>query len=291
MPGLLKDGERWRLELKDCIPHMMEDMPESSVDMAVFSPPFPQLYAYTALPEDLGNSEDMAGSAKLHLGFFYRGLSRVLKPGRVAVVHVAQIPVRQTDDVNMGRYDYRGLNIRMALKAGLVYDYDWLVTKNPQAQAVRTHKHELLFVTMGRDGCKSSGAMGDYLIKFRKKGINEVPVKSDKEVTREEWIRWAEAAWTDIKQGDTLQTRGAKGPNDTRHVCPLQLEVIRRLIKLFSNKDDLVFSPFAGIGSEGYVAMKEGRRFYGCEIKPEYYDTATRNLRAVERSSGSREFF
>ena len=273
----LLNGAQWAIHHGDCIPHMHEDMPPHSVDHAVFSPPFPSLYAYTSQAEDIGNSEDIRSEAKLHLSWFYRGLSRVLKPGRVAIVHVMQIP-RLKRSGEVGLHDFRGLNIRIGERAGLVYEYDWLVTKNPQAQAIRTKSREMQFAGLEADRAKCRGALGDYLIKFRAPGDNAIAVRGGGGVTRNNWIDWAEAAWTDIRETDTLNVREAKGPEDTKHICPLQLDVIARSIKLYTNHDEIVFSPFTGVGSEGHEAMRLGRRFYGCEIKDEYIETARRNI-------------
>lgn len=271
----------WTLHEGDCIPHMLEDMEPESMDMAVFSPPFPALYAYTSDACDIGNSEDLKHEAKLHLGYFYAGLARVLKPGRVAIVHVMQIP-RLKRSGEVGLHDFRGLNIRLGERAGLVYEYDWLIRKNPQAQAIRTKSRELQFSGLESDRAKSRGTLGDYLIKFRAAGVNEVPIQSEDQVSRNDWIEWAESCWWNIKETDTLNTRNAKSEEDVKHICPLQLGVIRRIVKLYSNPGEIVFSPFAGIGSEGYEALRHGRRFYGCEIKPEYIAEAKRNLsRAV----------
>lgn len=279
-------SEDWTIHEGDCIPHMLTEMQPASVDMAVFSPPFPTLYAYTGEACDIGNTEGM-DEMKIHLGYFYRGLARVLKPGRVAVVHVMQIPrLKRTGGV--GLFDFRGFNIRLGERAGLVFEYDWAVRKNPQAQAIRTHSHELQFSGLERDRACSRGCLPDYLIKFRAPGENKVPVDSEGEVSRGEWIEWAECTWDDrndksIRATNTLNTEEAKGVNDTRHICPLQLGVIRRLVTLYSNPGELVFSPFTGIGSEGYEALKLGRQFYGCEIKPEYVAAAKRNLLRAER--------
>lgn len=268
--------ERWRVVQEDCIEHMAT-MPAESVDFSVFSPPFPSLYAYTDSESDIGNSEDFKGDAKLHLSFFFHALRRVLKPGRVAVVHVMQIPrLKRTGEV--GLHDFRGLTIRLGERAGMVFEYDWAVRKNPQSQAIRTRSRELQFAGLERDRAKSRGCLPDYLIKFRAPGDNAVPVDSDNQVSRNDWIQWAECCWEDIRETDTLNTAEAKGAEDTKHICPLQLPVIRRLVRLYSNPDEIVFSPFSGIGSEGYVSLMEGRRFYGCEIKTEYIETARRNL-------------
>jgi DNA modification methylase len=255
----------------------MAQMPEACIDLAVFSPPFPSLYAYTAEAADIGNSEDLRGEAPLHLSFFYRQLSRIVKPGRVVMVHVTQI-IRMKRSGGEGTSDFRGLNIRLAERAGLVYEYDWCVRKNPQSQAIRTKSRALQFAGLESDRAASRGAMPDYLIKFRAPGENAVPIDSSKEVSRNDWIAWAECCWGDIRETDTLNVAAGRGEGDTKHICPLQLEVIARLVRLYSNPGEIVFSPFTGIGSEGREALRLGRRFYGCEIKPEYHTAAVRTL-------------
>ncbi len=265
---------------------MHEDMPEDSVDFAVFSPPFPSLFCYTSEECDIGNAVNIASESKIHLSWFYRGLARILKPGRVACVHVMQIPpLARNGEVSM--YDFRGLNIRLGLRAGLVYDYDWAVTKNPQAQAIRTRSRNLQFVQLESDRAQTRGAIPDYIIKFRAAGDNAVRIDAPNQVSRNQWIQWAEAAWTDIRESRTLNVAEGRGEEDTKHICPLQLDVIDRLVRLYSNPGEIVFSPFTGIGSEGYMSLKLGRRFYGCEIKPEYLAAATRNLSKVESNRES----
>jgi hypothetical protein len=256
---------------------MLEVMPAASVDFSVFSPPFPSLFSYTSKAEDIGNSEDLRGEAKLHLGWFYAGLRRVLKPGRACIVHVMQIP-RLKRSGEVGLHDYRGINIRMGERAGLVYEYDWAIRKNPQAQAIRTKSRELQFSGLESDRARQRGALADYLIKFRAPGDNSIAVDSEGEVSRNEWIDWAECCWGDIKETDTLNVREARSEEDTRHICPLQLGVIDRVVRLYTNPGELVFSPVTGIGSEGYVSLQRGRRFYGCELKPEYHAQAMKNL-------------
>ncbi len=277
---LLEPNERWRVVQQDCIEHMAT-MPAACVDFSVFSPPFPSLYAYTSEASDIGNSEDFRGDAKLHLSFFYRQLARILKPGRAVVVHVMQIP-RLKRSGGVGLYDFRGLNVRLGERSGLVYEYDWSVRKNPQAQAIRTRSRELQFAGLETDRAKSRGCLPDYLIKFRAPGDNAKPVQAEGQVSRNDWIQWAEGCWSDIRDTDTLNVAAGRGADDTKHICPLQLPVIRRLVKLFSDPDELVFSPFTGIGSEGYVSLMQGRRFYGCEIKDEYIRAARENLAKAE---------
>lgn len=288
---ILPDDQTHHVYLGDCIPHMHE-MPVNSVDFAVFSPPFPALYAYTSEESDIGNSEDLSHETSLHLSFFYRALARILKPGRAACVHVCQIP-RMKRAGGRGLCDFRGMNIRLGERAGLIYTYDWLIRKNPQSQALRTRSRELQFAGLEKDRARSRGAIADYVIKFEAPGDNDSPVSEVGQVSRNQWIAWAEAAWLDIKETGTLQVKGTKDPEDTRHICPLQLEVIRRLILLFSDPGEVVFSPFAGIGSEGHVAIKEGRRFYGCELKETYHRAALRNLEkaAESRRESSRTLF
>ena len=280
---LLRDDQQYSIHHGDCIPHMREQMPEQCVDCAVFSPPFPALYAYTSEAADIGNSEELKHEAKFHLSCFYRGLRLVLKPGRVAVVHVMQIPRMKRATGQSGLFDFRGLNIRLGERAGLVYEYDWLIRKNPQAAAIRTRSRELQFAGLEADRARSRGALGDYLIKFRAPGDNAKAVEAANEVTRQKWIEWAEPAWMDIQETDTLNVKEGRGENDTKHICPLQLGVIDRLVRLYSDPGEIVFSPFAGIGSELYMALRRGRRAYGCELKPEYYAAALKNC---ERALG-----
>ncbi len=289
--------ENWELIQGDCI-ELMPELPAGSIDFSVFSPPFPSLYAYTSEGADIGNSEDLKGEAKLHLSFFYRQLARIIKPGRAVVVHVAQIP-RMKRAGEVGLFDFRGMNVRLGERAGLVYEGEWVVRKNPQSQAIRTKSRELQFSGLESDRAKSRCTLPDYLLKFRTPGDNKIRIDSEGEVSRNDWIKWAETTWDDIIETDTLNVAEGRGENDTKHICPLQLEVIRRLILLFTNPSELVFSPFAGIGSEGYMALgapspktkkriANPRRFLGCELKDEYYKAARRNLeRAVKLASDS----
>lgn len=280
---ILSESQTYHIHHGDCIEHMAT-MPDACVDFSVFSPPFPALYAYTSSPSDIGNSEDLKHEARLHLGFFYSQLARIVKPGRCVVVHVMQIP-RMKRTGGVGLFDFRGLNIRLGERSGLVYEYDWLVTKNPQAQAIRTKSREMQFAGLESDRARSRGALGDYLIKFRAPGDNEAKINTSGQVSRNDWIGWAEAAWTDIRETDTLNVKDGRGDDDIKHICPLQLGVIDRLVRLYTNPGEIVFSPFTGIGSEGYVSVKRGRRFYGCELKDEYHRAAIANIENAIRES------
>jgi hypothetical protein len=283
------NGENFHVNLGDCIP-WMASLPPACVDFSVYSPPFPSLFSYTSESSDIGNSEDLRGEAKLHFHFFFRQLVRIIKPGRVCMVHCQQIPALVRNN-ETSTTDFRGLLIRAAKRVGFAYDTDWPVTKNPQSQAIRTHSHKLLFVTMERDSAVSAPSFQDHLIKLRAPGINSVPI-IPKDVTRNEWIQWAEGVWDwrELRETDTLNVRGTKGENDTKHICPLQLGVIDRLVRLYSNEGEIVFSPFAGIGSEGYQSLYRGRRFLGCELKPEYHAKCLENLQdALSRRRASEQ--
>lgn len=292
------NGESWHIHHGDCIEHMAT-MPAASVDMSVFSPPFPALYSYTSAVEDIGNSEDFRTEAKLHLSFFYRQLSRIVKPGRVVMVHVMQIPrLKRTGEV--GLHDFRGLNIRLAERSGLVFENDWLIRKNPQAQAIRTKSRELQFAGLESDRSKTRGTLADYLLKFRAPGENATRINSKGQVNRNDWIKWAESCWDDVIETDTLNVAEGRAEDDTKHICPLQLEIYRRLILLYTNPGEIVFEPFAGIGSGGYMSLGgkspktgkrigEARRYYGCEIKDEYINAARKNLQRAEKQNKAEE--
>lgn len=281
MTELIPTNERWQLVQADCIVHMPE-MPANSVDFAVFSPPFPSLFAYTSEASDIGNSEDFRGDAKLHLRFFANQLVRVMKPGRVVAIHCQQIAGLKRNG-EPSTIDFRGLLIRVAKWAGFTYETDFPITKNPQGQAIRTRSRKLQFAGLEADRAQSAPAFNDYIIKLRAPGENAVPINQHP-ISRNDWIEWAEGVWDwrTVRETDTLNAKEGKGEGDTKHICPLQLPVIRRCVRLWSNPDEIVFSPFAGIGSEGYISLQEGRRFYGCEIKNEYITAARRNLSKVQ---------
>lgn len=291
------NGEEYAIIEGDCIKEMAT-WPAACIDHAVFSPPFPLLYAYGSNAGDVGNSEE-GTDCRLHLSFFYRQLARVVKPGRVVICHVMQIP-RLKRAGGQGLSDFRGLNIRLAERAGLIFAYDWLVRKNPQAQALRTRSRELQFAGLESDRAGSRGALGDYLLKFVAPGENRVAVDSKGEVSRIDWIAWAEACWSDIVETDTMNVKEARDDKDTRHICPLQLGVYERCIRLFTNPGEVVLDPFAGVGSGGFVALggespvtrkslSNPRRFVGCELRPSWVETARRNCEKAMRQRKARQ--
>jgi DNA modification methylase len=295
-------GEGWKLLLGDSCERLAE-IPDSSVSLSVCSPPFDRLYTYSPSARDLGNCSTR-GEFIEHYGFIIREQLRVTKPGRNACVHVQQVATRKAVDGHIGLTDFRGEVIRAFQAAGWIFYGEVTVWKNPQAQSLRTKAHALTFQSKNRDSAGSRPALADYLLIFKKPGDNAAPIPheaTDGEVTNDDWIEWASPiwydqadggdvggdhlspVWTTIRETNTLNERAGREDADERHICPLQLDFIERCIRLWSNKGELVLSPFAGIGSEGFVSVKLGRRFIGIELKGSYWRTAVGNLREAER--------
>lgn len=296
------EGDNWRLMLGDSCERLSE-LASDSIDMSVCSPPFDSLYTYSPSVRDLGNSRSRAEFLE-HYRFIVREQLRVTKPGRNACIHVQQITTNKTTHGHIGLSDFRGDVIRLFEQEGWYFFGECTVWKDPQAQSIRTKAHSLMFVTKNKDRAKVRPALADYLLIFKKPGDNEVPIPSDAlsgEVTNDDWIEWASPIWTDateggwldadgnlcpawfgIKESDTLNVRVAKEDSDEKHIAPLQLEFIRRCVLLYSNPGETVLTPFAGIGSELYVAVKNHRRAIGCELKPSYWRTAVSNLTTLE---------
>lgn len=272
-------GENWGLWLGDSCERMSE-IPDESVDLSVYSPPFASLFTYSPSPRDLGNSASR-GEFFDHYGFIIRENLRITKPGRICAVHVQQLTSTKATNGVIGLTDFRGQVITAYVEAGWIFHGEVTVDKDPQAQAIRTKAQALMFVTKNRDSSMTRPALADYLLLFRKPGDNETPIKND--VTNEEWIEWARPVWLDIRETNTLNARVARESADERHICPLQLDFIERVIRLWSNVGETVFTPFAGIGSEVYTAVRLGRRGLGIELKQSYWRTAVDNLRDLDR--------
>lgn len=273
-------GEDWTLWLGDSCERMGE-IPDESVDLIVNSPPFASLFTYSPSERDLGNCASREEFLE-HYAFVIRESLRVMKPGRIACIHVQQLTTTKASDGVIGLTDFRGQVIQAHIEAGWIFHGEVTVDKDPQAQAIRTKAQALMFVTKNRDSSMTRPALADYLLLFRKPGDNAVPIKTD--VTNEEWIEWARPIWLDIRESNTLNVRVARDDADERHICPLQLDFIERCVRLWSNPGELVFTPFAGIGSEVHVARRLGRRGHGIELKPSYWSTAVSNLRNLDES-------
>jgi len=271
-------GENWHLMLGDSCERLTE-LADESVALSVYSPPFDSLYTYSPSPRDLGNSACRAEFLE-HYGFIIRENLRVTMPGRNACVHVQQLTTTKATHGYMGTTDFRGDVIRAYVNNGWIYYGEATVNKDPQAQAIRTKSHALMFVTKERDAAALRPALADYLLIFKKPGDNPVPIKGD--VTNDEWIDWAQPVWWNIRETNTLNARAGREDADERHICPLQLDFIERCVRLWSNPGELVLSPFAGVGSEVFQAVKFGRRGVGIELKPSYWQTAVTNLRRLD---------
>jgi len=267
-------NESWALYHGDAM-EVTKGLADASVDLSVYSPPFASLYTYSASERDLGNSKDYEQFFDGY-SFLIREQLRVTKPGRIAAIHCQDLSTTKATHGVIGLRDFPGDIIRAFVKEGWIYDGRVTVDKDPQAQAIRTKSKALLFVQLEKDSTWSRPAMADYIVRFRAPGENKVQVKPD--LTRDEWILWARPIWRDIDESDTLNTALAREEKDERHICPLQLGTIERCVRLWSNPGEVVFSPFAGIGSEGFKALQLGRKFIGIELKESYYKTAVRNL-------------
>jgi DNA modification methylase len=271
-------GENWEFWLGDSAQRMPEIEAES-IDLSIYSPPFESLYTYSASPRDMGNSLDRSDFFEQY-GFIIRENLRITKPGRLACIHVAQTALLKSRDGYVGLTDFRGDVIRAYLAAGWIYWGEATVDKDPQAQAIRTKAQQLMFVSKNKDSTIVRPAMADYLLMFKKPGDNAVRVKTD--VTNEEWIEWARPVWLDIREGNTLNAKVARQSDDERHLTPLQLDFIERCVRLYSNPGEKVFTAFGGVGSELYVAVKNGRRALGIELKASYWQTGTNELTDLE---------
>ena len=267
-------------------------MPDSSVDFSVFSPPFASLYTYSNSARDMGNvrSDDEFFS---HYKFLIKESFRIMAPGRNVSIHCMLMPTTIQRDGYIGLRDFRGDIIRAYQAEGFIFHSEVVIWKDPVTAMQRTHALGLLHKTILTDSSRSRQGIPDYVVTMRKPGINDKPIThwatrdgktvgdpAGEEFQVERWQRYASPIWTDIDPSDTLQGyRQAREEPDEKHICPLQLQVIRRCIELWSRPDDVVWSPFMGIGSEGFVALQEGRRFVGAELKASYYAQAVRNLR------------
>ena len=272
---------KWALYNADCV-EVVAGLPDNSVGYSVFSPPFASLYTYSDSPRDMGNSrtyEEFAG----HFAYLAADLFRVTKQGRLVSFHCANIPLMKERDGVIGLRDFRGDMIRWFQAAGFIYHSEVTIWKDPVIEMQRTKSLGLLHKQIKKDSCRSRMGNPDYVVTMRKDGENFEPVSHTNETFPvDQWQKWASPVWMDIDQGNTLSYMQARDSNDERHICPLQLDVIERCIELWSNPGDVVLSPFAGIGSEGYVAVTRGRRFIGVELKPSYYEVAVKNLHAAE---------
>jgi len=284
-----------------------KSLPDNSVHMSVFSPPFETLYTYSNSDRDMGNS-DNSEQFWTHYMFLIAEQFRVMMPGRVIAIHCMNLPTSKVRDGYIGIRDFRGEIIRAYQNAGFIYHSEVCIWKDPVVAMQRTKALGLLHKQLLKDSTMSRQGIADYLVVMRKPGENTEPVAgpldhysgddvppnfrhveyddgrrayvpaTESSTPIDIWQRYASPIWTDIRQTNTLQYRTARDNDDERHICPLQIDVIERAIQLWSNPGDTVWSPFMGIASEGYVAIQMGRKFIGAELKASYYALAKRNM-------------
>jgi hypothetical protein len=290
-----KSGDGWDMYMGDCV-ESIKQLDSNSIHYSIFSPPFASLYTYSNSDRDMGNSRTEQEFFD-HFGFLASELHRVMMPGRLISFHCMNLPSSKERDGFIGVKDFRGDMLRIFQAAGFVFHSEVCIWKDPVTAMQRTKAIGLLHKQVRKDSALSRQGIPDYLVTVRKLGDNPEPVAGPfTEFAGENppsksgdpikdsiniWQRYASPVWMDINPSDTLQYRSARANEDERHICPLQLEVIRRGLQLWSNPGDVVLSPFAGIGSEGYCSIQAGRQFVGFELKPSYFNCAVKNLTEV----------
>ena len=284
-----RSGDGWTAINGDCI-EAIAGLPGSSVDYSIFSPPFASLYTYSNSPRDLGNCRDDE-EFFAHMRFLIDELRRVMRPGRNVSFHCMLMPTSKERDGYIGLKDFRGDLIRAFQSAGFVYASEVCIWKDPVTSMQRTKALGLLHKTVRTNASMSRQGIPDYLVTMRAPRDAEHRVTHDSaQYPVSKWQQVASPVWMDIDPNDTLQYRSAREHDDERHICPLQLEVIRRGIDLWTNPGDVVLSPFMGIGSEGVVSIEMQRKFVGVELKRSYYEQATRNLETAGRQTSIFDF-
>lgn len=300
-------GDNWTLYNADCI-EVARGLPDNSLHYTIYSPPFESLYTFSDNPRDLSNNRDSAVFWE-HYHFLITELVRATMPGRLMSIHCMQLPTSKLRDGFIGLRDFRGEVIRAHQEAGLIYHSEVCIRKDPVSAMQRSKSIGLLHKQIVKDSAMSRMAVADYVVTMRKPGNNAEPISGPFEeyhgsgpvaardpghvsghiagsYSVQVWQRYAEPVWMDISQGDVLSRHAARAEADERHISPLQLTVIRRCIDLWSNPGDVVFSPFAGIGSELYVALQLRRRALGVELKDTYYRQAVDNLQGLSAERG-----
>lgn len=272
-----REGDGWVVYHGDCV-KIASGLPDHSIDFSVFSPPFADLFTYSNDIQDMGNCSGMAEFME-QFDFLISQLTRVMVPGREVAVHCVDLLSTKWKDGYIGFQDFSGEIIRAFWKHGFTLHSRITIWKSPVTEMQRTKAHGLLYKTLCADSSNSRVGCSDYLLVFRAPGQNPKPITKDRSKYSVDW--WQEAAspvWMTIDQGNVLNKDGARDHADEKHICPLQLDVIERAIELWSNEGDVVFSPFTGIGSEGYQSLQLGRRFVGAELKESYFNQAAQNL-------------
>ena len=276
-------GDGYTIHLGDCV-KWARRMEDNSIDYSVFSPPFADLFVYSNSDHDMGNCRN-DDEFVAQLKFLITELYRVIKPGRNVSFHCMNLPTTKMRQGFIGLRDFRGDLIRAFQDAGFIYHSEVCIWKDPVVAMQRTKALGLLHKTIRENSTMSRMGLPDYVVTMRKPGDCEERVMHGDDLPVLMWQKYASPIWDDINQSRTLNKMPARGENDEKHMCPLQLDVIERCIHLWTNKGDVVFSPFTGIGSEGYTAVKMDRKFIGTELKPEYYELACQNINDAMREN------
>jgi len=278
-------SEDWTAYHGDCV-DVVKQLPDNSIGFSVYSPPFASLFVYSESECDMGNSADDEEFAD-HYAYLIAEKFRVTKPGRLTAVHCSDLPLTKWRDGNVGIRDFSGLIIRLHEEAGWIMHSRRTIWRCPVVEMTRTKHVGLLYKQLRSDSAKSRGGMPDYLMTFVKPGENSEPIThTPEEFPLDQWQEWASPVWMSVNQTNVLNVKAARSEHDEKHLCPLQLDVIERALVMWSNPGDTVLSPFMGIGSEGWGALKLGRRFVGVELKEAYWRQACDNLRGVTAQQG-----
>lgn len=274
--------EKYTLHNADCI-DLAREIESDSIGFTIYSPPFSSLFTYSNSDRDMGNNQSYEDFSQ-HFSYLVDEMYRITMPGRLMAVHCMQLTTSKANDGFIGIKDFRGDLIRMFQSKGWIYHSEVCIWKDPVVAMQRTKALGLLHKTIKKDSSMSRQGLADYLIVMRKPGQNVVPIShTAEEFPVDMWQRYASPVWFDINQTRTLNYREARDEDDVKHICPLQLDVIERALELWSAPNDLVFSPFLGVGSEGFCSVKMGRRFIGSELKPSYFDQAVKNMQDADR--------
>jgi DNA modification methylase len=275
------EGDGFTVHLSDCV-KLAKKMEPNSIDYSVFSPPFADLFVYSNSDHDMGNCKDDKEFAA-QMKFLIDELFRVIKPGHNVSFHCMNLPTTKMRQGFIGLRDFRGDLIRAFQEAGFIYHSEVCIWKDPVVAMQRTKALGLLHKTIRENATMSRMGLPDYVVTMRKPGEIEERVTHGDDLPVAMWQKYASPIWDDIDQSRTLNKLPARDENDTKHMCPLQLDVIERCIHLWTNPGDMVFSPFTGIGSEGYSAIKMGRKFIGAELKPQYWELACKNIEDAKK--------
>lgn len=277
------NGDGYTIHNADCI-DLAREIDSNSIDFTIYSPPFDSLFTYSNSDRDMGNNKK--GDFIQHFSYLVDEMYRITKPGRLMAVHCMNLPTSKVNDGFIGIRDFRGELIRLFQEKGWIYHSEVCIWKDPVVAMQRTKALGLLHKTIKKDSSMSRQGLADYLVVMRKDGINPNPVShTAEEFPVQKWQQYASPVWFDIDQSRTLNFRDARDDDDVKHICPLQLDVIERAMDLWTSKGDLVFSPFTGVGSEGYTAVRMGRKFIGSELKKSYFEQAVKNLQELKKQT------